>query len=81
MDPSFESLEGLDELDALQALQLVARVRDWTLVAAEDQMARARAQGYSWRKIAAASGVNGSTVRRWAAWGAPEAARRRVASL
>lgn len=68
---------NLDELDPLEALQLVATIRDWTLVAYDEQMCRARIRRLSWRAIAAASGVNASTVRRWALMGAPADPRRR----
>lgn len=69
----------LDHMEPLDALELVAEVRQWTVTAAEEQMARARVLGLPWRAIAAASGVAGSTVRRWACWGAPDSPRRRVA--
>lgn len=71
-------LDELDDLAPADALDVLARLRAWTLVAVEEQMARAKAHGMSWRAIAAASGTNPSTVRRWAVWGAPEHPRRRV---
>jgi hypothetical protein len=73
-------LQDLDALDPADALALLARVRAWSNDAASLQMARARVCGLSWRSIAAASGVPGSTVRRWALSGAPTYPRRRWAS-
>lgn len=71
-------LPDLDSVLELDALRLVADVRVWTHLAFEEQMVRARVAGHSWRTIAAASGVNTSTTRRWALDGLPRQPRRRL---
>lgn len=74
------SLPDLSDLDPLQALAAGARLRVQLLTLEVDTIWRARLAGHSWRAIAAAAGVNGSTLRRWAVRGVPDAPRYRVGS-
>lgn len=69
--PDFDAMEPLDALRSI-------RGRLSQLEALEvDAMWRARLDGLSWRTIAAATGINASTIRRWAAREPSEFTRRR----
>jgi len=73
------NLTRLDELDPLEALRALAEVRALLHEATDEQLARARCYGASWRAIAAASGLRHSTARRWTLDGVPVQIRRHVA--